>query len=121
MDKREFKQGDVYIVDLSDSIGSEQGKIRPCLVVSRNTLNKNRPNIIVASITGATNKKGLINHYYLFKDKYDFLTRKTNTVLLECIRDISTSRVERYLGSIDKEDMDKLLELIVYDFKEPRW
>ena len=120
MDKREFKQGDVYIVDLNDAIGSEQSKIRPCLVVSRNTLNKNRPNIIVASITGETRKKGLISHYYLFKDKYAWLTRKTNIVLLECIRDVSTSRVERYIGSIDKEDMDKILELIIYDFKEPR-
>ena len=62
MDKREFKQGDVYIVDLSDSIGSEQGKIRPCVIVSCNSLNRNRPNIIVASITGSVNKKDMVNY-----------------------------------------------------------
>lgn len=118
MDKREFKQGDVYIVDLSDSIGSEQGKIRPCVIVSCDSLNKNRPNIIVASITGSVNKKNMVNHYCISKDKYSWLTRKTNIVLLECIRDISTIRVERFIGRLDQVDIDNIVDLIVYDFKE---
>lgn len=119
MRKREIKQGEIYMINLDkDSVDSEQSKIRPCLVVSTTSLNSNRSNVIIVPITGSTQKKDMINHYCLFKDKYDWFTRKNNIVLLECVRDISVSRLERFVGEIDKIDLDRILDLIIYDFKE---
>lgn len=118
MDKREVKQGDVYICNLGEAIGSEQKNTRPILVVSTNSLNMNRSNVIVVPITSSMNKKNMINHYCLFKDKYKWFTHKNNIALLECVRDISNVRLERYLGTIDETDIKEITKLIIYDFIE---
>lgn len=118
MAKREIRQGDVYMCNLGESVGSEQKNTRPILIVSTNSLNENRSNVIIAPITSSMNKKNMINHYCLFKDKYDWFTHKNNIALLECVRDISNIRLERYLGTIDEHDINEITKLIIYDFVE---
>lgn len=120
MRKREIKQGDIYICNLSlDGQDSEQSGIRPCLIISANILNINRDNVIIVPITSVINKRTrMINHYALLKEYYDFFTCDENIALLECVRDISKNRLERKIGSISQDDIDQIIDLIVYDFKE---
>lgn len=118
MKKKEIRQGDVYMCDLGEAVGSEQKSIRPILVISCDSLNINRSNVIIVPITSSTSKKNMINHYCLSKDKYGWFTHKSNIALLECIRDVSTIRIERYLGTIDQKDITEILKLIIYDFIE---
>lgn len=119
MKKREIRQGEIYMCNLDgDSVGSEQKNTRPILIVSTDSLNLNRSNVIIVPITSSINKKYMINHYCISNDKYNWLTRKTNIILLECIRDISVNRMERMLGKIDKEDMDNIVKLLKYNFEE---
>jgi Growth inhibitor len=93
MNKREIKQGDIYMVNL-DGIENEEKGIRPCICLSCYTLTKNRKNVIVAPITSSETKKDMINHYILLKENYPFFVYPKNTVLLECIRDVSKIRLE---------------------------
>lgn len=119
MKKREIKQGDIYYCSLDvDAIESEQCGTRPVVVLSCNTLTSNRNNVIIVPITSSKQKKYMINHYCLDKVNYEELTSETNIVLLECIRDISKSRLERKLGTLSEYDLQCILDLIIYDFKE---
>jgi mRNA interferase MazF len=118
MKKREIKQGDIYMVNLDDGIDSEEHGSRPCICISCNSLTKNRKNVIIAPITSSKTKKDMVNHYELSKDKYPEFLYDVNTVLLECIRDISKSRLERYLFHIEEQDLDEILQKIMYDFIE---
>ena len=112
---RKMNQGCVYMVNLNDAIDSEQKSTRPCVIISCDSLNKNRKNVIIAPIT-ASNKKSMVNHYIIDGNKYTFFICKRNTVLLECLRDISKSRLEKYLGELDKDDLQNILNIINCNF-----
>jgi mRNA-degrading endonuclease toxin of MazEF toxin-antitoxin module len=114
--RKEINQGDIYIIKL-DGIECEETGIRPCICISCDSLNKNRKNINIAPITSSETKKDMFNHYILLKKDYPFFTYKKNTVLLECVRDISRVRFEKYLGTISKEDLEKIIEKVSYNFK----
>lgn len=121
MKKREIKQGDIYYCSLDkadETIGSEQNLGRPCVILSLNILNDSRDNVIIVPITSSTQKKHMINHYCLEVGKYEELPSKNNIILLECIRDISKKRLERKICTLSQEDLNKILDLIIYDFKE---
>ena len=119
MKKREIKQGEIYFCNLDgDTIEREQKGVRPVVILSLDLLNHNRDNVIIAPITSSTTKKKMINHYCLDGDKYTELNCKNNIVLLECPRDISKRRLERRICALEQDDMDKILDLIIYDFKE---
>lgn len=115
--KREIKQGEVYMIDLGcDGIGSEEKGRRPCIIVSADELNKNRNNVIVVPVTSSTNKKRMINHYELFKSKFPFFVYNKNTVLCECIRDVSINRIERLMGEIDRDNLEEIISILRYNF-----
>ena len=118
MKKNNIKQGDVYMVNLFDSIDSEEKGSRPCICLSNKRLIENSGNIIVAPITSSLRKKYMINHYELDKDVYDFLKYSKNIVLLENIRDLSLNRLQRFLGHINDDDLYNIIELIKFDFIE---
>ncbi len=114
---RSIKQGGIYMVNLGDeNVGNEEKGVRPCIVVSAEMLNKNRNNVIVIPITSSTTKKNMINHYELSRDDYQFFAKKTNTVLCECIRDISKKRIERLLGEIKQDDLKQIIKILRYNF-----
>lgn len=117
MKRKDIKQGDIYIANF-DGIENEEQGIRPCVCLSCNTLTRNRKNVIIAPITSSTTKKNMINHYILSKKDYPFFKYNKNTILLECIRDISKTRLERSIGQIKEEDLNNILETIMYDFIE---
>lgn len=121
MKKREIKQGEIYFCNLDkvgDTIDSEQQMGRPCVIISVGVLNDSRDNVIIVPITSSTQKKHMINHYCLNSENYPELVCKNNIVLLECPRDISKRRLERRVCALTEYDLNCILDLIIYDFKE---
>lgn len=102
-------QGDIYICNLQDGIDSEQCGSRPCVVLQLDILNQTSNNVIIVPIT-KQRKKQLPTHVLLSKEKYEFFNYNINTVLCENIRCISKNRLEKYVGKIDEEDLEKILD-----------
>ena len=120
MGKRQIKQKDIYMVDLSyDSIEHEQGGVRPCLIVSADIRNNTSYNVFIFPITHS-NKKGQPCHYVLLKEDYPFFNYAKNIVLCEEGRSISKKRLERFLGKISDEDLDEILQCKEYVFIEKK-
>lgn len=120
MSKREIKQGDVFMVNLSnDSIDHEQSNVRPCVIASCDIRNNKSSNIFIFPITHAI-KKTQPCHYKLYKEQYDFFSYKVNTVLCEEGRSISKKRLERKLGSIELKDLLEILKIKEYIFIEKK-
>lgn len=113
----DIKQGDIFMVNLRDGKESEEQGIRPCVCLSTESLNRNRSNIIIAPIT-SRRKKRMINHYIIPQNKYDFFIYNTNTILLECLRDISIKRLERRLGTLEEDDIESIINRVTYNFIE---
>ena len=93
------RRGDMYYADLSPVVGSEQGGIRPVLVIQNNTGNKYSPTVIVSAITSQLNKNKLPTHIEL--DSNNFGLKADSVVLTEQIRTIDKSRLKEKIGHID--------------------
>ena len=94
-----IKRGDMFYADLSPVVGSEQGGIRPVLIIQNDLGNKYSPTVIAAAITSQTNKTKLPTHIELGEDKCGL---KNNSVILtEQIRTIDKSRLKEKIGHID--------------------
>lgn len=98
-----YRRGDIYMADLSNSLGSEQGGIRPVVVIQNNTGNFHSPTLIVAMVTTKIKKKTKQPTHYLLKDN-PALTH-SSVVLLEQVRTIDKQRIERYLGKATQKEM----------------
>ena len=108
-EKRDYHRGDVFLADLSTSVGSEQSGKRPVLCIQNDTGNFYAPTLIVAPITSKRFKKPLPTHYLL--EETDFLT-SPSIVLFEQIMTLDKRRVKNYLGKIGEEHMDPIGEAI---------
>jgi len=102
--ERTILRGDIYYADLNPVVGSEQGGIRPALVIQNNTGNKHSPTIIVAAITSKTKSK-LPTHVFL--SQVNFLG-DGSIALLEQIRTIDKKRLSDHIGTLDDELMNKV-------------
>lgn len=98
-----FKRGDLYFADLSPVVGSEQGGIRPVLIIQNDVGNKYSPTVIIAAITSQINKAKLPTHIELSAEKYGL--NKDSVVLLEQIRTLDKRRLKDKIGTVDKEKM----------------
>ena len=94
-----IKRGDMFYADLSPVIGSEQGGIRPVLVIQNNIGNKYSPTVIVSAITSRLGKNKLPTHIEL--DSEEFGLKSDSIVLAEQIRTIDKSRLKEKIGHID--------------------
>ena len=101
-----IKRGDLYFADLSPVVGSEQGGIRPVLVIQNDIGNKYSPTVIAAAITSKLNKAKLPTHIELKKDKYNLV--KDSVVLLEQIRTLDKRRLKTLVGRVDDLTMNKV-------------
>lgn len=99
-----IKRGDVFFADLDPVVGSEQGGIRPVLVVQNNIGNRYSPTLVVLPLSTAK-KNYLPTHIHIYGSKS---LPKDSIVLAEQIRTIDRYRLREYVGSIDKEIMDKI-------------
>jgi mRNA interferase MazF len=104
------KRGDVYYADLSPVIGSEQGGVRPVLVIQNDIGNKYSPTIIVAAITSQINKAKLPTHVEIRASEYGL--SKDSVVLLEQIRTIDKKRLREKIGRFNDEMMGKVDECL---------
>ena len=93
------KRGDMFYADLSPVVGSEQGGIRPVLVIQNDTGNKYSPTVIVSAITSQLNKNKLPTHIEL--DTKEFGLKSNSVILAEQIRTIDKSRLKEKIGHID--------------------
>ena len=101
-----IKRGQLYYADLSPVIGSEQGGIRPVLILQNDVGNKFSPTVIAAATTSKLNKAKLPTHISLEKEKY--CLPKDSIVLLEQIRTIDKSRLLDYIGELPTEIMNQV-------------
>lgn len=99
-----IKRGDVFFADLDPVVGSEQGGIRPVLVVQNNIGNRYSPTLVVLPLSTAK-KNYLPTHIHICGSKS---LPKDSIVLAEQIRTIDRYRLREYVGSLDKEIMDEI-------------
>lgn len=108
------KRGDIYYADLSPVVGSEQGGMRPVLIVQNDTGNKHSPTVIAAAITSQINKARLPTHIELAAKSYGL--SKDSVVLLEQIRTIDKRRLKERMGKIDDQLMNQVDNAIAVSF-----
>ena len=99
------KRGDIYYADLSPVVGSEQGGMRPVLIVQNDTGNKHSPTVIAAAITSQTGKARLPTHIELNAQSVGL--SRDSVILLEQIRTIDKSRLRERMGKLDDNTMTK--------------
>lgn len=93
-----IKKGDIYYADLTPVIGSEQGGIRPVLIIQNDIGNRHSPTVIAAAITSRLDKHSLPTHVPLDADNG---LCQNSIVLLEQVRTIDRSRLREYIGRMD--------------------
>lgn len=105
--RMKVKKGEIYLIDLGKRIGSEQGGIRPGLVIQNNIGNKYSPTVIIATITSKT-KNNLPTHFFLQKGNGGI--KENSTVLFEQILTVDKTRLIRKVGEVTAttlSEMDK--------------
>lgn len=100
------KRGDIYYAQLNPVVGSEQGGMRPVLIVQNDVGNQYSPTTIVAAITSQISKAKLPTHVEITKDKAGL--EKDSVILLEQIRTIDKSRLTEKVAILDKETIHKV-------------
>ena len=96
-----IKRGDVFYADLRPVIGSEQGGIRPVIIIQNDIGNKYSPTVIVAAITSQINKARLPTHIELKSG--DFGLQKDSVILLEQLRTLDKKRLKEKVGEIEDD------------------
>ncbi|MFA7099942.1 MAG: type II toxin-antitoxin system PemK/MazF family toxin [Eubacteriales bacterium] len=108
-----IRRGDIYYADLSPVIGSEQGGVRPVLIVQNDVGNRYSPTVIAAAITSQTGKARLPTHIEIGSDAG---LSKSSVVLLEQIRTIDKRRLKDKMGHLSESTMQQVNEAINVSF-----
>lgn len=119
MGEKIIRQRMIFMCDLPIGEGSEFSGVHPVLIGSVDLRNNNSPNIYIFPITHSL-KKYQPTHVSLFKNDYDFFKYKVNTILCESGREVSRSRIQRYLGTISEDDFNRVLKQKEYTFIEKK-
>lgn len=106
-----IKRGDIFFADLSPVIGSEQGGLRPVLVIQNNTGNRFSPTVVVAAITSQIQKAKLPTHIEIEGKKHKLA--KDSVILMEQIRTIDKKRLTDYITTLSPEVMKKVDEALM--------
>ena len=101
-----IKRGDIFYADLRPVVGSEQGGVRPVIIIQNDTGNKNSPTVICAAITSRMNKAKLPTHVELDSTKCDIV--KDSVILLEQLRTIDKKRLKDKVCHVDREIIEKV-------------
>jgi len=101
-----IRRGDIFYADLSPVVGSEQGGVRPVLIIQNDIGNKFSPTVIVSAITSQINKAKLPTHVEISAKEYGL--QKDSVILLEQLRTIDKKRRREKIGHLD----DKLMEQV---------
>ena len=109
-----IKRGDIYYADLSPVVGSEQGGIRPVLIVQNDVGNRYSPTVIAAAITSRLSKANLPTHIPI--DAAGSGLSKDSVVLLEQIRTLDKRRLKEKMGSVDVRAMQEINRALSVSF-----
>ena len=101
-----IKRGDIFYADLRPVVGSEQGGIRPVLIIQNNVGNRHSPTVICAAITSKMNKAKLPTHIEINAELYGI--EKDSVILLEQLRTIDTRRLKDKVCHLDDAMLDKV-------------
>ncbi len=111
---KNVKRGEIYYANLCPVVGSEQGGIRPVLILQNDTGNKHSPTTIVAAITSIKTKaKANLPTHVPFTEN---CLKSESIVLLEQIRTIDKSRLNEYIGKINKKTMSAVDKALITSF-----
>lgn len=108
------KRGEIYYADLSPVVGSEQGGVRPVLIVQNDVGNRYSPTVIAAAITSQRYKTDLPTHIKLNADNCGL--SKDSIVLLEQVRTIDKQRLKERMGTLDTNSMDMINRALSVSF-----
>ena len=100
------KRGDIYYADLSPVVGSEQGGMRPVLIIQNDVGNKYSPTVIVAAITSRMGKTKLPTHIDVYADKAG--VARNSVVLLEQLRTLDKRRLKEKMGHLEEDVMREI-------------
>ena len=106
----EVKKGDLFFADLNPVVGSEQGGVRPIVIIQNDKGNKYSPTTVVATITSRQTKKPLPTHVEI---KVGNGITKKSIVMLEQIRTIDKTRLLEHIGTLEQEDVKRIDEALV--------
>ena len=112
------RRGDIYYADLSPVVGSEQGGMRPVLIIQNDTGTRHSPPVIAAAITSQTGKANLPTHISLAARSCG-LTRDS-VILLEQVRTLDKSRLRERMGRLDEPAMHQVDNAIAVSFGLPQ-
>ena len=105
------RRGDIFYADLRPVIGSEQGGVRPVLIVQNDTGNMHSPTVIIAAITSSQTKAKLPTHVEIDSQKYDMI--KDSVILLEQLRTIDKTRLKDKVCHLDNEIISKVNQALL--------
>ena len=109
-----IRRGDIYYADLSPVVGSEQGGIRPVLIVQNDVGNRFSPTVIAAAITSQSDKTKLPTHIQV--DAVGSGLAKDSIVLLEQVRTIDKKRLKEKMGALDNQYMAQIDQALSVSF-----
>ena len=109
-----IKRGDIYYADLSPVVGSEQGGLRPVLIIQNDVGNRYSPTVIAAAITSRMGKTRLPTHIDIYAARAGLA--KDSVVLLEQIRTLDKKRLREHMGRVDDELMHQVDNAIAVSF-----
>ena len=105
-----MKRGEIYRADLDPVLGSEQGGVRPVLIIQNDMGNRHSPTVIVAAITSRMNKPKLPTHVLVAPEESGL--KQPSVILLEQVRTLEKSRLRKYLGKLTAEAMERVEEAL---------
>jgi mRNA interferase MazF len=109
--RRNIKRGEIYYADLRPVVGSEQGGIRPVLVVQNDKGNKCSPTTIVVTLTSNNNKTNIPTHVSITSDSNNGL-KSDSTALCEQFRTIDKSRIKGKIGYVNEDTLNNVLQAV---------
>ncbi len=113
-----IKRGDIYYADLSPVVGSEQGGVRPVLIVQNDIGNRYSPTVIAAAITSQTDKARLPTHIQLHSEGSGL--SRDSVVLLEQVRTLDKRRLKERMGKLDDDSMYRVNQALSVSFGLPQ-
>lgn len=107
----EIRRGDIFYADLSPVIGSEQGGVRPILIIQNNVGNRYSPTIIASAITSRLTKAKLPTHIEIARGQFGL--PKDSVILLEQLRTLDKRRLREKIGVLDRDTLRKVDKAIL--------
>lgn len=112
-----IKRGDIFYADLRPVVGSEQGGIRPVLIIQNDIGNKHSPTVICAAITSRMNKAKLPTHIEIDASSYDLV--RDSVILLEQLRTIDKRRLKDKICHLDQDILEQVNQALKISLELP--